>query len=125
MKKSRTYTQTVNCELCGKSTPKISRTQRRCKICVPTKAAYQRACRYGISESEFEALRIKQGNACALCSNQLHHDHINGLHVDHDHITKRVRGLLCGTCNVGIGFLERLLSKSNLKAVLAYLETPT
>lgn len=55
---------------------------------------------YKITESDIEQMLKSQGRRCAICE-----DPFNGLdcHVDHNHITGKVRGLLCGRCNTRIG----------------------
>jgi hypothetical protein len=73
--------------------------------------------RYGVSKQEFKRLFSEQNGACAICSNKL----LVGsqLHVDHCHVTKTVRALLCRDCNKGIGFLKENVGV--LKAAIAYL----
>ncbi|MGH2808786.1 MAG: endonuclease VII domain-containing protein, partial [Actinomycetota bacterium] len=58
--------------------------------------------KYGLSLADFEFLVITQGGACRICGK------VEGdkLHVDHDHQTGLIRGLLCGNCNKAIGLLE-------------------
>lgn len=57
---------------------------------------------YGITEAEYQIILSGQGGVCAICSKS-----VDGrLHVDHDHETKVVRGLLCGTCNRGLGMYQ-------------------
>lgn len=58
-----------------------------------------------MTEADLEALREKQDYRCVLCG--AHEDDlVRALHVDHDHATNRVRGLLCFACNTGIGKLN-------------------
>jgi hypothetical protein len=57
---------------------------------------------YGIKPSEVIAMRESQHGLCALCDQPLP----IGFHVDHDHITGKARGLLCGRCNMSLGHLE-------------------
>lgn len=61
---------------------------------------YNRALRYGISIEELEAMTEQQKGMCAICKVE------KGSHVDHNHVTGKVRGMLCGNCNRGIGCLK-------------------
>ena len=69
---------------------------------------------YGISNAHYEAMKAAQGGRCAICGRQ------TDLHVDHDHRTEAVRGLLCVRCNTGIGQLGD--NVRGLKAALEYLQ---
>ena len=53
--------------------------------------------RYGIGAADFDRMVIEQGGVCAIC------DRPDPEHVDHDHVTGRVRGILCFNCNGGLG----------------------
>lgn len=64
---------------------------------------------YKMTVGEYEDRLAKQNGVCAIC----HQPPKTGgkkaaarLHVDHDHVTDRVRGLLCGSCNTGMGLLK-------------------
>lgn len=67
-----------------------------------------RACEYkkdfGISIEDYEDMLISQKGNCAICG--LKEKSGCRLSVDHDHKTKKVRGLLCGNCNRGIGLFK-------------------
>ncbi len=61
---------------------------------------------YGITIEEYEALLLKQNNLCFICQEPetaTIKGMIKKLAVDHCHSTKKVRGLLCLNCNMGIG----------------------
>jgi len=53
--------------------------------------------RYGIGADEVEALIEAQGRVCPICGRQ------GPEQVDHDHVTGKVRGVLCFNCNGGLG----------------------
>ena len=59
---------------------------------------------YGLSLDQFFSLLRLQGNCCAICLG--HFKPFKDMCVDHDHSTKKVRGLLCSSCNRGIGLLQ-------------------
>lgn len=58
-----------------------------------------RARQYGISVEEFRRLDEEQKGRCAICPNP--HQAI-----DHCHKSSLVRGLLCRSCNTGLGFFK-------------------
>jgi len=59
--------------------------------------SYHRKYLYGLSHEEYTRILGRQNGLCALC------DSVGPLTVDHCHDTGRVRGLLCYSCNTGIG----------------------
>ena len=60
--------------------------------------------KYGLTLGDYEALSDAQGGNCAIC---LGPDETGRrLAVDHCHETGKVRGLLCGRCNAGLGFFR-------------------
>lgn len=72
--------------------------------------------RYHLTLAAFIALWERQGFRCALCGRRLSFGAM-GYAVDHDHVTDRVRGILCGFCNRSLGMFERW----DLQTVLDYL----
>jgi hypothetical protein len=56
----------------------------------------KRSKELGVTDAEYARLLAAQGGHCALCPNT---PKTRRLHVDHDHATGRVRGLLCYVCN--------------------------
>ena len=66
--------------------------------------AYQRKYRCGLSPSKFEQMLVDQNNRCKICKREFT-DKISP-HIDHDHETQEVRGLLCKWCNLRISVLE-------------------
>jgi Recombination endonuclease VII len=55
--------------------------------------------RYGIGDDEVAAMMEAQAGLCPICRRPMG----TKPHVDHNHATGEVRGLLCFTCNVGLG----------------------
>lgn len=56
--------------------------------------------RYGITQEDFNKILEQQQGACAICDTGAGE---KPWHVDHDHSTGRVRGILCHSCNTGLG----------------------
>lgn len=58
---------------------------------------------YGIRSTDYESMWTFQGGRCATCHSTEIEDRMRRLHVDHDHVTGVVRGLLCMACNHALG----------------------
>lgn len=59
---------------------------------------------YGITLTEYNQMFADQNGLCSGC--YTHQSQLKrSLSVDHNHKTGKVRGLLCGNCNRGLGYL--------------------
>jgi hypothetical protein len=127
------------CRLCGqdkvagdftwKTNGKIAHGQK-CKSCfneINDTPEYKERQRdnhlkrlYGISADEYDTFYREQGGVCAICKQESDATGKNAkLHVDHDHATGKVRGLLCYRCNVSMGFLSE--NQERIYQILDYL----
>jgi hypothetical protein len=79
---------------------------------------YQVTYRYGLEPGQYDAMRARQDDRCAICRTA----DAGGKrwHVDHDHVNGRVRGLLCASCNLGIGKMKD--DPETLRVAAAYIE---
>jgi hypothetical protein len=74
--------------------------------------------KYGITIEQYDAMLEAQGGGCFICGRPPRED--ISLHVDHDHFTGQVRGILCFRCNNALADFQEdpiLLAKA-----AAYLE---
>ena len=94
----------ITCEACLQEVV-VSGSRKFCETCVPDKIWLQRYRLYGITKPEFEEAWEKQSGLCDMCECVLPLD-FSKIHVDHCHKTGYVRGLLCNTCNVALGYIE-------------------
>ena len=74
---------------------------------------------FGISLEDYKRRLEGQGGLCAICRG-LPAGRRRYLDVDHDHKTNLIRGLLCSSCNGGIGLLKD--SRELLREAIAYLD---
>lgn len=58
-----------------------------------------RYSRHGLTKEEFEQMLDNQQSKCLICEKELD----GSSHVDHCHKSGKVRGILCGKCNKGLG----------------------
>lgn len=73
---------------------------------------------FGLTEADYDRMLTEQRGKCAICKRT----EPNGRgrwHIDHDHITGRVRGLLCNGCNAGLGHFRD--DPAILRAAARYL----
>lgn len=83
----------------------------------PNKARDIQLKKYGITWEDYYLIFTEQEGLCAICG---YFSDKKTLHVDHDHSTGKVRGLLCRKCNVALGMLQD--DPNILKRAAAYVE---
>jgi hypothetical protein len=101
---------------CGRPTRP---NRHNCQVCHETR----RSRKHGLTRQESFALLSAQHGRCKLCDCEI--DTIRqgegGGHVDHDHASGRVRGVLCMRCNLTAGVVEKLVRTNTLPNFLKYL----
>ena len=127
------------CSKCGKDKPltefyfrsENNTTRSDCKKCCNAsamvgyhknrerrrKTSYKYVLRtsYGMTVEDYNSMCEQQNNKCLLCEEE------KKLVVDHCHSSGKVRGLLCGTCNTGLGSMKD--SVSILGRAIEYIKT--
>lgn len=91
----------------------------KCKLCVkdydknnPIKQNTTLIKRYGSSFIEYHQILQLQNNQCAICKITLEElkkrnpQNQKSLALDHCHKTNKIRGVLCGKCNIGLGYFD-------------------
>lgn len=59
--------------------------------------------KYGITEVAYEVYFKLQNGLCAICMKSAENELHGVFSVDHNHDTGKIRGLLCRSCNLGLG----------------------
>lgn len=72
------------------------------------------------THEKYEQLFDIQGGRCAICDAPPTPK--RGLSVDHEHLTGRVRGLLCTRCNMGIGYFKTI---KHMEYAIKYMKANT
>lgn len=74
----------------------------------------RRLKKYGMTAAEFQRLWDAQGHRCACCGRRCKP------YIDHCHKTKRVRAILCNTCNRVLGLIKE--QESWARAFIRYIK---
>jgi hypothetical protein len=77
---------------------------------------------YGINLNDYNNLLKLQNNKCCLCFSDFDFDNKNKFYprVDHNHKTGIIRGILCNSCNLALGYIYDNLNVA--KNIVSYLE---
>jgi len=92
----------------------FGRPHYSCKDCETDKTMRRL---YGITLGDYARMFEEQNGVCAVCGQA---STGTRLHIDHDHTTGRVRGLLCFKCNSVLGKVND--DPEHLLTLVAYLE---
>lgn len=78
---------------------------------------------YGLTPEQVQEMYAAQFERCAICKRAIGlftGNTLDSAHIDHCHETKRIRGLLCYDCNLGLGRFKD--DATNLRIAAAYVE---
>jgi len=69
---------------------------------------------YNLTLDDYNNMLKDQNHSCAICLSSLSSDEVKTPHVDHCHVSGKVRGILCRYCNHGLGlFKDNIISLQN------------
>lgn len=118
---NRKMWRSVNRERLAREKGKYYRDNRKDRIQYAN--AYSLMYRYGVTPEWLAATMASQNNKCVLCDQEIQRGRgfgSNRAHVDHDHTTGSVRGILCARCNVALGAFKD--DPARLRAAADYIE---
>jgi hypothetical protein len=78
---------------------------------------------YGLTFVDLDRMFVEQNGLCEICKTEISLiDNSLKACVDHNHVTKQIRGLLCGNCNWGLGHIKesREIAISMIKYIDKY-----
>jgi len=104
-----------SCKECFKLSAKRSRE----KLGREHRKNYELQWHYGIGLEEYNEMLREQNGRCS-CGATQGRSNREALHVDHDHNTGLIRGLLCHRCNRAIGLVD---DPASLRALADYIES--
>jgi len=81
--------------------------------------------KYGLTVEQYEKMVVEQDNKCYICrkaETKKRKGKVNRLSIDHCHKTKKVRGLVCHSCNYKIGVFEDAGKMFRISMYLAKIE---
>ncbi len=84
------------------------------------RTAYSRLKKTGVTREQYDGAYLKQAGLCAICSSECSRGY--KLAADHCHTTGLFRGLLCCSCNLGLGNFKD--NTDLLKKAIGYLNAP-
>lgn len=96
--------------------------QPRCKACYynpKQQASSNLKAKYGITLEDYDCMLEDQVGCCSICGTDEPGGGKGRFNVDHNHSTGKVRGLLCSSCNTGLGRFKD--SPALLEAAKEYL----
>ena len=77
--------------------------------------------KYGISEIEYNYLLERQEQKCGMCKVLFDKNKPRSIHIDHNHKTGKVRGILCDGCNLFLGHFESEAYQRRVEQAQTYL----
>ena len=77
--------------------------------------------RYGLDSEKYSKLLESQQQKCGMCSQLLNTDKPSSIHIDHNHETGKVRGILCNGCNLFLGRYESKRYDKKVSQAQTYL----
>lgn len=75
--------------------------------------------KYNLTQEDYERMCKDQNGQCLICNTDDFKGKGNKLYIDHCHKTGKIRGLLCSSCNVGLGNFKENIEA--LKNAIKYL----
>jgi len=114
----KTYSQAdewvneTNAQVCGDAHAKrqkkinkkidlISKENNDGKYQISLYSSKARLKKYKLTLDQYESILESQGGRCAICNIVF----TQTPHIDHDHLTGKVRGILCRNCNHALGLI--------------------